>query len=258
MKIESLRHLIIIAFIALLGACTPLKEIKYLQDDGKPVLDSAMVLSEQYKIQPNDNLFIQVLTSDDVSGKYFNLSTNDRYMTTDAAIELESYKVNENGAIDFPMLGIINVSGLTTLEIKKLIEEGVNRYLQQASVIVKHVNRTFTLLGEVTNPGTFSIYKDRLTIFEALGYGGDINDYGNRKNVKLIRHNGDEKEVVELDLTQKNIIYSKFYYILPNDIIYIEPSSRVFGTKTLPFSTVLTAVNTAVTLFYLINSFSNN
>lgn len=237
-------------------SCTPMKKFVYFQDGIGPDTLS-FPAPKAYRIQPNDNLYIQVLTSDEITGKYFNISSSDRYLNNDAAIELGSYKVNEGGYIDLPLIGQIKVSGLTTSEIKVLVQEGVSKYLQQASVEVKHVNRQFSILGEVAHPGTYSMYKDRISIFEALGYGGDLSDYGNRQNVKLVRHNGLEKEVVVLDLTKKDIIFSPYYYIMPNDVIYVEPSSRVYGSKSLTIGTILTAINTGVTLFYLIYNLSN-
>jgi len=109
-------------------------------------------------------------------------------------------------------------------------------------------------LGEVSMPGTYSMYNDRISIFEALGYAGDLSDYGSRLNVKLLRHRGIEKEVVHLDLTKKDLIYSPYYYIMPNDVIYIEPVNRIYGSKSLPVGTILTAVNTAVLLYNVINN----
>jgi len=253
MKRTQISYFILIIFLLAFSSCTPLKEFVYFQDTEKGS-GSTFPAPQPYRIQPNDNLYIQVLTSDEVTGKYFNISSNDRYLNNESAIELGSYKVDEAGNIDLPLVGPIEVQGKTTTEIKTLVENGVSKYLEQTSVIVKHVNRHFSVLGEVSRPGTYSMYNDRISIFEALGYAGDLSDYGSRLNVKLLRHRGIEKEVVHLDLTKKDLIYSPYYYIMPNDVIYIEPVNRIYGSKSLPVGTILTAVNTAVLLYNVINN----
>lgn len=237
----------------LLSSCTSLKDYTYLQGD--PILGSGFEAKfpETYRIQPNDNLYIQVISNDDLS-MYFNLSSTDRYLNNDAAIELGSYKVDSNGTIDFPYIGIIHVVGLTTQEIKDIISKGISELLIQYSIVVKLVNRSISLLGEFNAPGTYSIYKDRATIFEAIGLARDLTEFGNRKNVMVVRHLNDEKQIATLDLTSTEIFKSEFYYILPNDIIYVEPTNKIYGLKTLPMGTILTSVNTAVLLYNVIDN----
>lgn len=250
------------SFIALIcgffifSSCVPLKDYVYLQGDFEGVSFDAK-LPESYRIQPNDNLYIQVISNDELS-MYFNLSSTDRYLNNDAAIELSSYKVDTDGYIDFPYAGLVKVEGLTTLEIKELISKGIAEMLIQYSVVVKLVNRTVSLLGEFNSPGTYSFYKDRATIFDAIGLGKDISDFGNRKNVKVIRHIKGEKQIAIVDLTSTDIFSSEYYWILPNDIIYVEPTNRIYGAKTLPFSTMLTTVNTIVLLYNAVNNYVSN
>lgn len=236
----------------ILSSCIPLRNYVYLQ--GNVVNQEIPIVEpEAYRIQPNDNLYIQVISNDNLS-MYFNLSTTDRYLNNDAAIELGSYKVDSNGQIDFPYLGPTKVSGLTTYEIKELLSKGISELLVQYSVVVKQVNRSVSLLGEFNAPGTYSFYKDRITIMEAIGLGRDLSDFANRKKIKIIRHIGGSKKIAIIDLTKTDIFKSEFYYILPNDIIYVEPTSRVYGSKTIPFTAILTTINTAVLLYNAINN----
>ena len=246
----------IVCSVLLFSSCVPLKDYVYLQGDLLNQ-DIPTIEPEAYRIQPNDNLYIQVISNDDLS-MYFNLSSTDRYLNNDAAIELSSYKVDTNGEIDFPYLGNVKVADLTTQEIKELISKGVSELLVQYSVVVKLVNRTVTLLGEFNAPGTYSFYKDRMTIFEAVGLGRDLTDFGNRHNIKIIRHIGGKKEVEILDLTSTELFKSQYYYILPNDIIYVEPTNRVYGAKTLPVATILTAINATFSIYYFIDTVINN
>jgi polysaccharide export outer membrane protein len=122
-----------------------------------------------------------------------------------------------------------------TGEVREIIQKGVDKYLQSASVFVKLVNRNITVLGEVRSPGQQLMVKNQLTIFEALGTAGDITDWGNFQNVKIIREVPEGRFVGELDLTTANVIQSPYYYILPHDIVYVERREKVFGDKNVPF-----------------------
>lgn len=230
------------------SSCTPLKDIIYIPEALSDASQVDLPQPDAYRIQPFDNLYIQVISSDEFS-KYFNISTTDRYLNNDAAIEIGSYRVNESGEIDFPYIGKIKVAGLTADEIKDLVNEKISESLVEFSVVVKHVNRHFTLLGEVQTPGTYTFYKDYLTIFEALGYGKDLTDFGNRHKVKIIRHSQNGRQIETFDLTKSDILSSNFYYILPNDVIYVEPTGNTWGSRTLPFTAILTTINTIVLLY---------
>jgi len=171
-------------------------------------------------------------------------------------IELVTYLVDEEGKISYPQLGELKVGDLNVSEIRDILQTKVDNYLENASVFVKHVNRTLTVLGEVNNPGQQSMVKNRLTIFEALGTAGDINDYGNRMDVKLFRENNTGTFVASVDLTDPNIMFSPYYYILPHDVLYVEPAKKVFGAKTMPFTTPLSMVLSVVSTVLLIISIS--
>jgi polysaccharide biosynthesis/export protein len=248
------QYIIISSFTLLLfSSCTSLKDIVYLQDKPEGLTTFPLTEPEQYRVQPNDNIYIQIFSNDQLS-TYFNISSTNQYMTTDAAIEIGSYRVNQSGEIDFPYIGKIKISGLTIEEIRTLIDNGISKQLVQYSLVVKIVNRHFTLLGEFKNPGTFTFYKDYLTIFEAMGYGGDMTDFANRHKIKIIRKTLTGKVIKELDLTKNDIVNSDFYYILPNDIIYVEPNNRIWGSRTLPFTAILTTFNTIVLIYNAINN----
>lgn len=252
---KHMKHSIIllISVIFLLNSCIPLKDYIYLQTETEQQ-NFESKLPGTYRIQPNDNLYIQVISNDELS-MYFNLSTTDRYLNNDAAIEISSYKVNGDGNIDFPYIGEIYVEGLTTQEIKAIINKGISEMLIQYSIVVKLVNRNVSLLGEFNSPGTYSFYKDRTTIFEAIGLGKDITDFGNRKKVKIVRNMNGERQIATIDLTSTEIFKSEYYWILPNDIIYIEPTNRIYGAKSLPFSTILTTINTIVLLYNAVDNY---
>ncbi|MCF6358890.1 MAG: SLBB domain-containing protein, partial [Draconibacterium sp.] len=143
--------------------------------------------------------------------------------------------------------------GLTVSEVKNTIQKEVDKYLTGAAVFVKQVSRTITVLGEVKSAGQQVMVKNRLTIFEALGTAGDLTDWGNRKNIKLIRELSDGKHIYEMDLTDPNLINSPYYYILPHDVLYVEHRTRVYGAKNLGYAApvAITASITTVILLML-------
>jgi polysaccharide export outer membrane protein len=168
---------------------------------------------------------------------------------------LITYTVDEHGNISFPQLGELAVEGKTVLEIQTDLQERIGEYIKNTSVYVKLVDRTITVLGEVLSPGNLVVFKSQLTIFEAIGTAGDLTDWGNRKDVKVFRKTDEGTEVASLDLTDPDLLYSEYYYIFPNDVIYVEPRSRVFGFKTLDFSSIFTMTLAVVTTGLLIVTF---
>ena len=170
-------------------------------------------------------------------------------------LELITYTVDEKGYISFPQLGEINVDGKTVLEVQDDLEQRIQAYIENTSVYVKLVDRTITILGEVNTPGVHVVYKSQLTIFEALATAGDLNDWGDRRNVKLFRSEHSGTEVVNIDLTDPGILTSEYYYIFPNDVVYVQPASRVFGFKTLDFASIFTLLFAIVTTGIVIITF---
>lgn len=204
---------------------------------------------DHYRIRANDQLYIKVIGDDPLNTAFLNL-VEAQSLSNLQNIELITFMVDQNGDINYPQLGLVRVSGKTIQEVQQTLQEMVNNYVLNTSVHVKLVNRNITVLGEVRQPGIKPMTNSYLTIFEALGTAFDITDYGNRRNVKLIRETPEGQEVVQLDLTDPNLIYSKYYYIMPHDLIYVEPRNRIYGFKTLPymshFSLAISLVTTAV------------
>lgn len=246
--------LIIFAFLLIFTSCsTPLQELIYLNEieTGKTYENGPQ--PDEYKIRPNDQLFIQVISDDPLNAAFLNLTNTQRTIGGSSSnLELITFLVDQDGNISYPELGEIHVEAKTVQEVQRIIQKGVDQYLESASVFVKLVNRNVTLLGEVQQPGQKLMVKNQLTIFEALGLAGDITDYGNRKNVKLIRELPDGKHIVEMDLTDPETIFSPYYYVLPHDIIYVEHSTKVYGAKNLPYSAPLSITASIVSIGLLI------
>ena len=199
-----------------------------------------------------DNIYIKLLSIDEKTNEVFSSSTRN---SSETNINLISYTVNSAGYIDFPFVGEIYVKDLTLLLAKQRIEEKVGDYLPNPAITVKFVNNVVTVLGEVNREGEYPFYRDQVTIFQALGYAGGATDFGNLQKVTLIREANDKLNYYYLDLTQKEIVASPYYYLIPNDVIVVRPVRQKFRNLSLVnWPLFLTTITTMATLYLL---FSN-
>ena len=198
-------------------ACTPTQKLKYTIDTENSPNTFHNVRSEK-TIQPYDYLYIKIYSLDEKTAAIFS---ND--MTVNTSEELISYSVNDKGYINFPFVGKIYVEGLTIDQAKDKLEKELNQYLTNISVRVRFVANKITVLGEVKHPGDIAFYDEKITIFDALGYAGDIADYGDKTKLTLIREKDGNITYHYLDLTKKNIVQSDYYYLLPNDVLIVNP-----------------------------------
>ncbi len=239
--------------MVLMQSCsTPLQELTYMNGIDTDRTYNNGPAPEEYRIRSNDQLFIQVISDEPINAAFLNLintgNTSGNYGSTANSLELITFLVDEEGSISYPQLGTIKVEGKTVEEVREIMQGKVNVYLENASVFVKLVNRNITVLGEVQSPGQKTMVKNQLTIFEAIGAAGDISDYGNRQNVKLIRELPDGKHIEELNLTDPEIINSPYYYVLPHDIIYVEHSTKVYGAKNLSYATPVSITTSIISI----------
>jgi polysaccharide biosynthesis/export protein len=236
-------------------SCVPQKKLKYVQD--KILTDTINTYSTPNKIKqhilPNDELYINVIGPEEKIYSYFNITGNISSMQSN--IILISYQVSDSGYIDFPVVGKINLMNQTLEEAKITIEQALKEYVDKPSVNIKFVNRTITVIGEVRQPGKIEINKDQNNIFQILAQAGDIDYYGNRKRVAIIRKNDVITTYNYIDLTDKRIVQSEFYYLKPNDIVYVEPlRNKIWGINTIPggFTSIFSIITSIITLTYII------
>ena len=220
----------LLLLLCLLAACQSYKKVPYLQD-AEVVLYG--VQNEQLydaKIMPKDLLTIVVSCTSPELAAPFNLTVAtpnniaSNYTTTQPA--LQQYLVDNQGNINFPVLGEIHVGGLTKLEIENLIIDKLKVYLKEAPLVtVRIVNYRISVLGEVNGPGSFVVSNEKINLLEALAMAGDLTIYGMRDNVKLIRTGQDNKqEIITLDLNKAETVLSPYYQLQQNDIIYVTPN----------------------------------
>lgn len=222
--------------LMLLGSCSSsLKEIQYLSNKKASTVE--YVNSNGYNLKIGDNVYVQVIGNNPLVVNNYNRGSN--YMYSQESINLFSHTIDKNGNIALPLLGEMHIANMTIDEAKRAINAKAVELYRTPSVIVKLVNKGVTVLGEVNRPGKYQVYKDNLNVFEALGLAGDLSDYGNRKNIKLIRKVNGKEKIINIDLTDTNIVTSEYYTIFPNDVLYVSPRNRVYGTKTLSFTGIL-------------------
>lgn len=222
-------------------SCISPKSTIYMQDKSANknytnVYSKATVVTEKYKIQTNDYIYIRVITDNEKISTYYNLSSgnnnsmNSTMMQGQSGTKFMSYLVDDKGEIDFPSLGKIPVKGLTRSEVKQKINDILKTQIDNFTLVVELTNTYFTILGEA-HAGNYQMSKDQITIYEAIAMSGDLSIYSKRKKIKIIRHTIDGTSLVKtIDLTDKNLLDSEESYIYPNDIIYVEPiKAKIFG-----------------------------
>ncbi len=248
---------ITITALLLSVSCTPQRQIVYFQD--KHELGDAVSYSmPDYKVKPGDILHVRVMTLEEESYRIFNIddfgrSTYGDGFRTNISVYIHGYTVNESGYIKMPVLGAVKVERMTISAITENIQEKVDKYLKDATVVVKMVNFNVTVLGEVRRPGNYYIYDNQLTVVDALGLAGDMTDFGKRK-VNIVRRTPEGAKFASLDMTDRRSYSSEFFYLQSNDIIYVEPTlAKRLGFADFPFSVLFSAITTTILLLNYIN-----
>lgn len=216
--------LVILSFLFL--ACSTRKDIVYYQDSNQVNLVGLDSIYTHPKIQVNSILNIEITSSNYRSVLPFTRAAENQTMQIQPSIlKLRGYLVNKNGEINFPELGLIKLEGLTTLEAQNLMEQKLKPYVKDVAVNLRIINNMFTVEGEVNRPGNYEVTDERLTLPQALGMAGGLNIRGQRENVKIIRQLGNNREVKTIDLTSVEWMNTSYFYVHPNDVIYVEPNN---------------------------------
>ncbi len=259
-------NLIVLSVITalILSACSS-KSVAYLQNSDTVNYEQSRVLYDA-RIMPKDQLTISVNTVNPEASAPFNLTIQTKY-TQGSSIgggygNLMPYLVDNEGYINYPMIGKIKVSGLTKRECEKLILDKIRPYLAEDTnpvVTVQMSSYSVSVLGEVNRPGSYQVAREKISILEALAQAGDLTIYGVRDRVKLIREDATgKKEVHMLNLMDANIINSPYYYLQQNDIVYVEPNkvksqnSKVGQVTTLTFSATSILISMASLLYNIL------
>lgn len=235
--------------LSALSSCVTYKKTAYLQDIPQEAPLEAFQIVE-YRLQPGDMLFIKFLSIDPNATEMFNISSGNTstMMSSESSMQMLSFLVDSKGDIDLPFMGKIPVQGQTLDAAKDSISVRLNNLLKDADVVVKLINKKISILGEVNRPGQQYIYKDNITIYEALAMAGDVSTFGDRTRVRLIRNTPDGQLVRTFSLLDKEAL-AQPNLIMPNDILFVDPAKdKVFGFKEIPWSLLLSTVSTTILL----------
>lgn len=235
---------IVIFLLALASSCVPVRQLSYFNDIDeleRPVANP----KTQKTILPFDRLYIRILSIDPQTRAIFDLPEEARYSSSVNSIL--GYLVDETGSIEFPFVGKINVGSLTLEQASAKIEQALGEYVANTTILVKFIDNQVSILGEVQDQGVYAFSQDKLNIYEALALGGGLTRYGNRKNIILIRQEGDRIMHHKLNLSDSKIASKDYYYVLPNDVIVVEPLRSVSSSySNITFTTLLSAVTTMI------------
>lgn len=240
----------ILAIIVFVSSCIPQKKVKMVQQKQKNDTIEVFTLKVRPKntIQPFDNLYIRVISPDETTSRMLNSESSQGYQQN-VNYNMISYTVNDSGYIDFPFVGQIKLKGLTILEAKDTLQHSLSKYISNATMIVKFVGKSVTVIGEVEQQGEYQIFDDNVNIFTVLAMAGGITDYGDRKHITIIRETSGKATYNFVDLTDRHILRSDFYYLKPEDVVIVQPlKQKSYGFSSFPYTLVLSSLTTIIAL----------
>ncbi len=245
--------ILVSAILLAISGCVSQRDLEYLQTKDNNILAFKDADLADYKLKPNDELYITVNSLDEINTNVFTNAGNSQNMNVGSlqpyGASLMSYSINKEGYVLFPVIGNILVKDKTLTQVSTLIKDSLLNILSQPQVSVKLVNRYVSVLGQVRNPGHFPYAQEKLTIYDALGLAGDMTTYANRKEVVLTRNENGKNVIVRIDLTKPKILETNFYYLRPNDMIYIKPMrKRIWGMEQFPYALILSTITTGLLL----------
>ncbi|TAH26699.1 MAG: hypothetical protein EAZ07_03325 [Cytophagales bacterium] len=211
------QFLLALFFLIFLGmySCIPYKKTLLLREKNSKYKDTLPTYISQYKLQTNDIVSINITSFNKQVSSFYNLENT---------ADIGGFLIKSNGYINIPMVDSIYVLNLTIPELEKELYIALKEQIKEPYIVVRLVNFKLIFLGEIGNPGVVAVKNNSINIFEALALAGNISEMGNNTEVKIVRKQDDNKSyIIKLDLTSKDIIASPYYFLQPNDIIYIEP-----------------------------------
>jgi polysaccharide export outer membrane protein len=250
-----IKKTLFILVLVMMSSCVSKKDIVYFQNDA--IDQSKVSNSYQTIIKPDDLLQIVINAQDIEAVRPFNLAAVSFSTTSDRAVGLaqqQTYLVDTNGLIDFPVLGKLKIGGLTRNEtIDLLIKRLSPDYVKEPNINIRIANYKISVMGDVRNPGTYNIPNERITILDALALAGDVNISGQRNNILIIREEDNKKEQYRVDIRSNKLLTSPVYYLQQNDVVYVEPNyariqSASSNSNTSLFISITSAIVALVTL----------
>ena len=238
--------------IVLVASCASKKDVYYFQDIDRTAAENSFKF---LNIQPGDILDIQIKALNPESVLVFQrqaiLGLQQQQVQNRA---IDGYLVGEDGSINLPIVGAIDTTNQSTQALAQIIQEALKPYINNPTVNIRLLNFRISVLGEVNNPGTFTVLEERLSLPQALGLAGDLTINGDRNHLLLIRNEAGKKTNQVIDLTKTDFLQSPFYFLKQNDIIYVRPNSARVKSSGLVGNagTLVSILSLAVSLFIVI------
>ena len=252
---------VVLVLAAVLSSCVTRKNINLLQDNSLSPGASKLFENRkfEYRIQVNDVLSIRVMGLDEQTHRFFNIENQNGGMgVNDVSLYVNGFSVDKSGNVQLPTVGKVKVQGLTVDEAQDLVQRKVNEYFTNATVILKMVNFRVSVLGDVQRPGYYYVYNNQITVFEALAMAGSVNEYADKRHVTLMRQSDRGVQALYLDLTQTEMLSSEYYYLLPNDVLYVPTLKARPGRMNVELLAILFAGVSAAILVLSYVQNSNN
>ncbi len=217
------KPLFALSILLLLASCVGRRSVNYLQDGSLSNTSKLFPNKKfEYRIQVNDVLSIRVLGLDEQNHRNFNVESNNVGMgANDASLYVNGFSVDKNGVVQLPTVGKIKVQGLTLGEAQEAVQRKINEYFTNATVILKLVSFRVSVLGAVDRPGSYFVYNNQISVLEALALAGGPQEYADKRRVTLMRQSDQGTQALYLDLSRTEVLTSEYYYLLPNDVIYV-------------------------------------
>ena len=240
--------------VFIFSSCVPVKKQVLMQvpedDSAKAEYLNDRTLAD-YHLKPGNNLYVKIISANKDADEFFNPGvTSSGNIYYDAAIYLTSYSVDDSGYVELPFIGKLYAEGKTIEEFKTEINTVISEYLKKTIVIVKLVNYNITVVGEINRAGQYKIYQDKINIFEVLGMAGDFTTYAKRDDVIIVRHTEKGSKVHHIDLLSDDILESDYYYLMPDDIVYVRPlKGKNFAYQMFPYALVISSISLILAIF---------
>ncbi|MBT8195567.1 MAG: polysaccharide biosynthesis/export family protein [Bacteroidia bacterium] len=245
--------LILLVFAGILSSCTPQKKLIYFQHGEAIQQDSASLFQPfELKIYPNDILQVQLYTINPDALPSIS-STMDRSMNDNRSVYEKGFMVDNRGYVTIPLIGEVYVAGLTLDEAKLKILNEYKRFIESPTLVLRKLSFRISVLGEVNNPGLIYVPGEKITLIEAIAMAGDLTNFADRTEIKILRTIEGQNQEIVLDLTSKELLFPNPIYLYPDDIVYIKPVKRKALANVSPGLTVITSIiTTAVVTLSLI------
>jgi polysaccharide export outer membrane protein len=253
------KAILFVMMVSLLGSCIPQKKLRYLQPQEESTIDTTKSneIDKAYQLKAKDEIYLRVNSVDPNTYMFFNggESNTANQFNSDLGLYLNSYTISDDGSIQLPVAGEIQIAGLSIEAARATVEGVLQKYLNDVTVTIKLSGFKITLVGEVKRPGRYTPYVSQLNILEALALAGDMTSYGNRTRVMIIREEKGKEHIHIINLLDQNLLQSEDFNLLPNDIVYVESlNAKTWGFEQFPYALILSSLTTFIALMTLMRT----